>query len=1265
MSQLLNWNRKTDKAWGYTFTHLPGSAWIKPVRTDVFKVFARSLSFRAGLWRTKFVERFIVICPNCQGYSYFSQVYSQKAACAACGTHFIVSPPTSPVNRLSSGGSFMPAQADSGYQSEEETFLLQQLGRAEPGEHWETGAVIDNMYTVERFLSDTPRATVYCASHHCWEVPVVIKQFKPAALPEPRHREMLLDKLEKWRSMELFPYAVTCYYYRDRQPLPLIFSEYVSGGSLDNWCRSGQLYEGSQSEVQTRLIDFACQLLQQLKYIHKKGKLHLDVKPSNVLITPAQSVKLTGFGASATFIFFRCELEAVRTRIAAQAHAGGGQRPDPAVPAIRVPAHLAPDHLSTKKLVPATDIYNWALTVLEMFTGAPTWMTGGSPLEALEGCFNGDTSCAAEMPRNLKRILETCLLQEPESRPAEVKDLTAPMADLYRSISGQRYSFVKYKDRRYRADRLNNRGACKLDLDRVQEARHLFARALHADASHVEATYNLGMLRWRMGELDDEDFLSQLQHLPEARKNTPDGTCLLAMIQEERGEWLVARRLIERLPSTICNQLSISAKQLEERQNDAIGRFKRYTADGDAAVLATALNPSGHYLLAGTIDGTLRYWDTETGASRDLPNSAAEGIRSVVFSADAQAAFAGTVGGTLLIRDLGNGQNSCDVPAHEGDINQVVLTPGETSAFTCGEDGMVLMWNLHDNTVFRTFRRHSDRARSLAVSSDGKWLLSAGACDELWLHDSESGEVVIELPGHEGQINSVALSPDGRWAVSASDDRTLRMWSTRTGECVREFHGHERGVQSVCGNTTFLWLISGGWDKTVKLWEVATGRCLRTIRDHDSWVSSVTMDADATLMASGGGEGSVYQRYISPICQEHRWQKKPHIAICRPEAEESDSQETCALDMYEDLLRRARRAYRHRRYAKALSLARQARKLHTGQNEPEIMKLWRALTPHCIRTRLFNSWLRYRSDESIGVVGDVDVSADGQTVVSAGHDYTVRVWDTDSGTVLRTLTGHSDIVSCVALAENGKRAFSGSYDQNIRVWNVRAGTCEGLLQGHSGAVSSVALTPRARYLLSGSWDYTLRLWYLESGRCATTITTPSAKITSVDVCYYHGLYGVSGAYERVVRLWDLTERRCIRTFKGHNGYVSSVAISEDGNFIVSGSYDRSIKLWNAATGKCVQTFVGHTSFVTDVLLTPDKSWVISAAYDRTLRIWEVRTGRCVKVLEGHEGFVYCVAHSTNGRWMISSGTDMTLLFWELDWNLASVEEEVSRRQQRR
>ena len=78
--------------------------------------------------------------------------------------------------------------------------------------------------------------------------------------------------------------------------VPTIFSEWMDNGSLKDCIKDGSLYEGTEEEVQERILDIAIQTARGLKYSHENGLIHQDVKPGNILLTKGWDAKVADFG---------------------------------------------------------------------------------------------------------------------------------------------------------------------------------------------------------------------------------------------------------------------------------------------------------------------------------------------------------------------------------------------------------------------------------------------------------------------------------------------------------------------------------------------------------------------------------------------------------------------------------------------------------------------------------------------------------------------------------------------------------------------------------------------------------------------------------------------------------------------------------------------------------------------------------------------------------------------------------------------------------
>ena len=105
-------------------------------------------------------------------------------------------------------------------------------------------------------------------------------------------------------------------------------------------------------------------------------------------------------------------------------------------------------------------------------------------------------------------------------------------------------------------------------------------------------------------------------------------------------------------------------------------------------------------------------------------------------------------------------------------------------------------------------------------------------------------------------------------------------------------------------------------------------------------------------------------------------------------------------------------------------------------------------------------------------VNSASFSPDGQKIVSASEDCSVRIWDVVKGECVFRLRrfGHSSRVTSASFSLDGLKVVSGSGDQTVRIWDAVTGECEQTLEGHSDYVNSASFSPDCLKVVSGSWD---------------------------------------------------------------------------------------------------------------------------------------------------------------------------------------------------
>ncbi|MFX1447993.1 MAG: TIR domain-containing protein, partial [Promethearchaeota archaeon] len=236
-------------------------------------------------------------------------------------------------------------------------------------------------------------------------------------------------------------------------------------------------------------------------------------------------------------------------------------------------------------------------------------------------------------------------------------------------------------------------------------------------------------------------------------------------------------------------------------------------------------------------------------------------------------------------------------------------------------------------------------------------------------------------------------------------------------------------------------------------------------------------------------------------------------------------------------------------------------------------------------------------------VNSVAVSQSGKLAVSGLSNKSLIVWDLSSGKLIKTLKGHTDIISSVAFSPGGKYVASGSYDKTLLEWEINSGEIHWTLSGHDDAVTSIAASNDAKYVVSGSRDKTIIIWESRTGQLSRRLKGPKSAITSIDISPT-GEYIVSGLEDSTINIWNTKKGKLIHTLEGHKEAVTSVAFSPDGDYIASGSKDQTVKIWKVNTGELDYTFEKINSAVTSVSFSSDGLYVACGTEDNFIRIWD-------------------------------------------------------------
>jgi WD40 repeat protein len=116
-------------------------------------------------------------------------------------------------------------------------------------------------------------------------------------------------------------------------------------------------------------------------------------------------------------------------------------------------------------------------------------------------------------------------------------------------------------------------------------------------------------------------------------------------------------------------------------------------------------------------------------------------------------------------------------------------------------------------------------------------------------------------------------------------------------------------------------------------------------------------------------------------------------------------------------------------------------------------------------------------------------------IATAGVDGAARIWETATGDLVRTLTGHTDALTDVSFSRDGRLLVTASRDHDGRIWNVATGRMTVLLRGHFGPVFGARFSPDGRWVVTAG-PTTAGLWEVATGRLLTYLRGHKGALTS-------------------------------------------------------------------------------------------------------------------------------------------------------------------------
>lgn len=485
------------------------------------------------------------------------------------------------------------------------------------------------------------------------------------------------------------------------------------------------------------------------------------------------------------------------------------------------------------------------------------------------------------------------------------------------------------------------------------------------------------------------------------------------------------------------------------------------------------------------------------------------------------------------------------------------ISSDRTTGVACAgdEDDLTKIWNLRTGVIIRSIKTRCD---DVFLSAGGKLLLAADQDPDpqspdrkktITLWDVTSGRQLMLRKDVQSYAYSLEID---RLAVINESDKNIVILNPRTGAEVRSFK-NDKAFSEVY----LSWdgkVLAAANERMVRVWDAGSG-VIR--RDFENGATSLAINADGSLL--GIRSGSVVGGAKEFAIYDTRTGEKLRGFEAMAEGPSS-------LDFSTD-----------------------GRMLASGTSGTTV-KLWNFTSGEVLRTL----------NHGENGVSSILFSDDMKTLVS-GSNF-VKLWSLGGTRVFR-LKGFTDVISVLALTHDGHTLASKGADANsIELYDADQANKIATLTGHTNLVTTLAVSPDDKTLISGSSDDTIRLWDLGARNQTKQIAAGVGGLYSIAVSADGKIVAGGGASNRA-KLWNLNSGLPVRTILTHSDAVYGVRFSPN-NKTLATLGNGVIELWDFNTGVRTGSFTGH---MTRMAFSPDGR-ILATADGGSIKLRDSRTG---------------------------------------------------------
>ncbi|EEF42388.1 U3 small nucleolar RNA-associated protein, putative [Ricinus communis] len=448
-----------------------------------------------------------------------------------------------------------------------------------------------------------------------------------------------------------------------------------------------------------------------------------------------------------------------------------------------------------------------------------------------------------------------------------------------------------------------------------------------------------------------------------------------------------------------------------------------------------------------------------------------------------------------------------------------------------------------------------------------------------------------------------AVSSDGSFIACACGE-AIKIVDSANGAVRATIEGDTEAATALTLSPDDKLMFSAGHSRQIRVWDLSTMKCVRSWKGHEGPVMGMACHASGGLLATAGADRKVLVWDVDGGFCTHFF--KGHKGVVSSVMFHPDANKML---------------------------------LFSGSDDATV-RVWNLASKKCIATL----------ERHFTTVTSLEVSEDGWTLLSAGRDKVVNLWDLHDYTCKITIPTY-EIVEDLCVIHSGTQFSSliGSYSQLSGKSRNGSSAIYFITVGERGIVR-IWTSERAVCLYEqNSSDITVTSDTDESKRgfTASVILPSDQGVLCVTADQQFLLYLAVGHPEEKFKL-ELN-RRLI----GYNEEILDMRfLGEEEKCLAVATNIEQIRVYDLESMSCSYVLPGHTEIVLclDTCVSRSgRALIVTGSKDHTVRLWDSESRNCVGVGTGHMGGVGAVAFSKKLKnFFVSGSSDRTIKVWSLD-----------------